>query len=173
MAFRNTAKDAGTSMLDGPIPGQSLTDEPGKAAWENPPEYVDVGQALEYILQQATRRDFLKQYYVLVQNKVPLEAITKVILFQGFGQGKWTVDMMVLMTKPVLQMLIAIAKAAGLDYVIPMPYHQKSQDMTKIIEQNAPIVAEAEDDDMEESMPMEGMMAPPSGGLMSPMGASV
>lgn len=170
MAFRNTTKDAGTSMLDGPIPGQSLTDEPGKAAWENPPEYVDVAQALDYILQQATRRDFLKQYYVLVQNKVPLEAIARVILFQGFGQGKWTVDMMVLLSKPVLQMLVAIAKAAGMEYIIPMPYHQKSQDMTKIVEQSLPMEAENPQEDMQE---MGGMMMPPSGGLMSPPGAKV
>lgn len=169
MAFRNTTKNE-SSMLDGPIPGQSLTDEPGKAAWENPPEYVDVGAALEYILQQATRRDFLKQYYVLVQNKVPLESITRVILFQGFGQGKWTVDMMVLLNKPVLQMLVAIAKAAGLEYTIPMPYHQKSQDMAKILEQNMPVVA----GEGMESSPEEPMMPPPAaGGLMSPPGGNV
>jgi len=164
MAFRNS--QAGASTMDGPIPGQSLTDTPGKAAWENPPEYTDVGAALDYILQRTTDRAFLKQYYVLVSNKVPLESIARVILFQGFGQGKWTVDMMVLMAKPLLQMLIAIAKAADLDYVVPMPYHQKQQDMSKIVEEIMPNVGLQGEpaEENAEQMPMGGM----GGGLMSP-----
>ena len=36
--------------FDAPIPGQSLTDEPGKWAWEKPPEITDVDEAVESIV---------------------------------------------------------------------------------------------------------------------------
>ncbi len=34
-------------MYDRPIPGQSLTTEPKNAPYENPPEIVDVDEAIE------------------------------------------------------------------------------------------------------------------------------
>ena len=38
------------NLATGPIPGQSLTREPGNAAYEQPPQYVDLDDAMEYML---------------------------------------------------------------------------------------------------------------------------
>ena len=36
--------------FDHPIPGQSLTEEPGKHVFEKPPEITDVDDAVEYVV---------------------------------------------------------------------------------------------------------------------------
>ena len=33
-------KEAPNNPFDAPVPGQSLTDKPGNAAWEHPPEFT-------------------------------------------------------------------------------------------------------------------------------------
>jgi len=155
------------STFDAPIPGQSLTDEPGKAAWENPPEYTSADKALEFLYTTMTDRANLKQFYVMISNKVPIESIARVMLFQGFGQGKWTVDMMVVLAKPLAKMLVAIAKAADIEFVLPMPYHEKRQDLKSIMKNMLPqIGAMKSDADIGATPPApqmgRGMMSPPA-----------
>lgn len=152
----------GATPLDGPIPGQSLTEEPGKNAWETPPEYTNVGQALEYVLQNITRDDNLNQLLVMLDSKMPVEAIVRVILFSGFGQGKWTYDMMILMAKPLTQTIIAIAKASDIDYELVMAYHKKKNNWAEIVSKIVPMKASLEDNPS--VMPMS---EPPRAGLMS------
>ena len=41
--------DKTVNPFDAPIPGQSLTDRPGNAAWEHPPQFTGPNEALEYI----------------------------------------------------------------------------------------------------------------------------
>ena len=41
-----------TNSFDAPIPGQSLTDNPGNGAWEHPPEFADIEDATDYIKER-------------------------------------------------------------------------------------------------------------------------
>lgn len=162
----------GATSLDGPIPGQSLTDEPGKMPWDSPPDYTNVEKALDYILTTITRDQQMRELLVMIHQKVPLEAIARVILFTGFSKGKWTFDLMALMQKPVLQMLVAIAKAADLDFELAMPYHKQKDDWQALVQKIVPMTGE----DSEEEAPPS--VVPPAGmggmsmgaGLMSPKG---
>ena len=38
--------------FDAPVPGQSLTDEPGKWPWDKPPTMSDPDDAVEYVVQK-------------------------------------------------------------------------------------------------------------------------
>ena len=49
------------NIFDAPIPGQSLTDTPGNAAWEHPPEFTDVEKAADYVWDILHKEDFLEQ----------------------------------------------------------------------------------------------------------------
>ena len=157
----------GVTSLDGPIPGQSLTDDPGKMPWESPPDYTNVEKALEYVLTSITREEQLQELLIMIHNKVPLEALTRIILFTGFSKGKWTNDLMILMGKPVLQMLVAIAKAADIDYELALPYHQKKKDWSAKVAKVLPMIAS---DKAEEAPPTVIPPNPMAGGLMSPPG---
>ena len=115
----NVTKPAGpTQSLDelnefnAPIPGQSLTDSPGNAAWEHAPQFVEVSKALDYVYGQLLKRTNTKKLLTLLKNGVPAEAVARTVLFSGFAQGKWTPDLVLLMARPTLAMVVAMGKAA-------------------------------------------------------------
>ena len=47
--------------FDAPIPGQSLTDTPGNAKWEHPPQFSNVEDAAEYIWDRLHEKEILSQ----------------------------------------------------------------------------------------------------------------
>ena len=48
----SSRQTASLDQLDAPIPGQSLTDEPGKWAWERPARFSSVEECLDYVVNQ-------------------------------------------------------------------------------------------------------------------------
>jgi hypothetical protein len=49
----------------------------------------------------------------MFKNGLSAEALAKVLIFKGFSQGLWTPDLGLLLAKPVMYMLLGIAKRAG------------------------------------------------------------
>ena len=96
------------NIFDSPIPGESLTKTPGNAAWENPPQYVNVDEASEYIWEKLHEEKFLDQVVSFLANDVPIEAIARMILFGGFVEGKWTPDVAILLSEVVFKKIMAI-----------------------------------------------------------------
>ena len=100
------------NIFDAPIPGQSLTDTPGNANWEHPPQFVDVDEAAEYIWDRLHTEAVLDQVITLLRNGVQVEAIVRLILFTGFSEGKWTPDVAILLAEIVLKQIMAIGVKA-------------------------------------------------------------
>jgi hypothetical protein len=99
--------------FDAPIPGQSLTDTPGNYPWEHPAQFADPEEASEYIWDRLHADDFAEQVVAMLDAKIPVEAIARVILFGGFLEGKFSPDVAFLITKPVMQMITVIGATAG------------------------------------------------------------
>lgn len=100
------------NIFDAPIPGQSLTDTPGNANWEHPPQFVDVDEAAEYIWDRLHTEAVLDQVITLLRSGVQVEAIVRLILFTGFSEGKWTPDVAILLAEIVLKQIMAIGVKA-------------------------------------------------------------
>ena len=103
--------------FDAPVPGQSLTDTPGNYPWEHPPQFTDPEEATEFIWQTLHTEEFMEQVKGMLDAGVPIEAITRVIVFGGFVEGKFTPDVGFLITEPVMKMLMAIGVRAGLNNI--------------------------------------------------------
>ena len=103
--------------FDAPVPGQSLTDTPGNYPWEHPPQFTDPEEATEFIWQTLHTEEFMEQVIGMLDAGVPIEAITRVIVFGGFVEGKFTPDVGFLITEPVMKMLMAIGVRAGLNNI--------------------------------------------------------
>ena len=103
--------------FDAPVPGQSLTDTPGNYPWEHPPQFTDPEEATEFIWQTLHTEEFMEQVIGMLDAGVPIEAITRVIVFGGFVEGKFTPDLGFLITEPVMKMLMAIGVRAGLNNI--------------------------------------------------------
>ena len=117
--------------FDRPIPGQSLTDEPGNYPWEHPPQYSDLREARDRIFEGMTQEENAKQLLTMLVSDVPAEAIVRTVLFAGFTEGKWTVDMATLLAPIVLIQVVNIAKAAGIKKFRILLDEQPDDDFTE------------------------------------------
>ena len=96
------------NIFDSATPGQSLTDTPGNANWEHPPQFVEVEEAAEYIWDKLHKEQLLEQVITFLDNNIPVEAIARMILFGGFTEGKWTPDVAILLAEIVFNQIMAI-----------------------------------------------------------------
>ena len=100
------------NIFDAPTPGQSLTDTPGNAGWEHPPEFTDVEKASEYLWQKLHEDEVLDQVISFLKNDVPIEAVARMMLFGGFVNGKWTPDLAILLAPITFDHIMAIGVKA-------------------------------------------------------------
>ena len=110
--FKNqTMQETGTytepedNVFDAPIPGQSLTDEPGNYPWEHAPQTASIEEATDYVYESIMRKENMERMFTLLRMGIPIEALVKVITFSGFLEGKWTVDVAKLL-EPIVAMMI-------------------------------------------------------------------
>jgi len=101
------------SVFDAPVPGQSLTLEKGSTRFEHPPQYTNIDDALEFLLEKMSSKKQVVRLVLMLKDGNTVEFIARSILFQGFTTGKWTPDMALLMLRIVMAMIIAIASNAG------------------------------------------------------------
>ena len=100
------------NIFDAATPGQSLTDTPGNANWEHPPQFVEVDEAEEYIWDKLHGEQLLQQVVTFLENDIPVEAIARMILFGGFTEGKWTPDVAILLAEIIFNQIMAIGVKA-------------------------------------------------------------
>jgi len=99
--------------FDRAVPGQSLTNEPGNYSWEHPPQYVELDKASLFLWDKLHDDVLLDQLIMMLDSQVPVEALVRVILFNGFVEGKWTPDLAVMLVPILMQQIVAIGKKAG------------------------------------------------------------
>jgi hypothetical protein len=107
--------EAPYNEFDAPIPGQSLTDTPGNAPWEHPPQYTDPEQILEGLYDKITNGEFTEQLIAMLDAGVPVEAVVRVMVFSGFMQGKFTPDVGFMIVEPLMKLVAAVGIRAGID----------------------------------------------------------
>lgn len=109
----------GMDPFDGPIPGESLTSNPDTPMpYEKPAEYTSAEKAVEFIFNQLIDENNLDPILDLMRQDLPVENIAQVIIFEGFRQGKWNPDLMLILIEPVIYVLLALAEYAGIDAVL-------------------------------------------------------
>jgi len=107
-----------TDPFDMPIPGQSLTGEPKKWAWENPTQFTDVDEALMHIVEKVRGDEGAQKGFDQVMRLgMPLESIVNTITFGGFIEGLWTVDIAELLKPPTMAFLMLYANEKEIPFV--------------------------------------------------------
>jgi len=101
--------------FEAPIPGQSLTDTPGNAPWEHPPQFTDPEEILDGLYDKITDGEFTEQLITMLDAGVPVEAVVRVMVFGGFMQGKFTPDVGFMIVEPLMKLVAAVGIRAGVD----------------------------------------------------------
>ena len=115
MKNKDNFTEAPYNEFDAPIPGQSLTDTPGNAPWEHPPQHTDPEEILDNLYAKITSGEFAEQLIAMLDAGVPVEAIVRVITFGGFMQGKFTPDVGFMIVEPLMKLVAAVGIRAGVD----------------------------------------------------------
>ena len=115
MKNKDNLTEAPYNEFDAPIPGQSLTDTPGNAPWEHPPQYTDPEQVLDGLYDKITNGEFTEQLIAMLDAGIPVEAIVRVMVFGGFMQGKFTPDMGFMIVEPLMKLVAAVGIRAGVN----------------------------------------------------------
>jgi len=106
-------------MFDGPIPGQSLTNDPkNPLPFEQPPQFNTVEEAISDIFIRLTEDGRYESIIDGMRKGIAIEALAQLILFKGFTEGKWTVDLKLLLIEPTFYVLMWLASEAGIEPVL-------------------------------------------------------
>jgi len=102
------------SLLDAPIPGQSLTDQPKNWPWENPPDMADPEEATQYYINKLADEEIMDDLSVLLGGDMPVAPFVKTLLTMGVMNGLHSIDVSIIIA-PVIH---AFIKAAMTSYGI-------------------------------------------------------
>lgn len=70
--------------FDAPIPGMSLTTEPGNRPWENPPQFAEIEQVLEYYIDRLSDEDRQDELLAIVEEGFPINMLVDSTVTTGW-----------------------------------------------------------------------------------------
>ena len=103
--------------LDGPIPGQSLTTEPGNVPWEQPPQYADTEQVLAFYLSKFEDEEKLDDTMYLLEDGFPLSVLVDSMTTMGVMEGVHTLDAAILVKPVIHEYLKTLGENMGISVV--------------------------------------------------------
>ena len=100
-------------------PGQSLTNDPDSPKpFEGAPRFTDVHNASMSILNDLTSKEAYIDTMTSIGSGTPVSDVAAMIVMEGFRNGAWNPDLMMLLYEPTVYMLIALAEKADIEYVL-------------------------------------------------------
>ncbi len=104
-------------QFDAPIPGQSLTEEPGNAKYEQPPQYTELTEFMDYIFKSLHRKNTRRDLLRMLDAGVPVKVLIEPVIMQGVSEGKLNMDLAVMALEPLATMIYGMGQAAGINVV--------------------------------------------------------
>lgn len=102
--------------MDAPIPGENWTSDTRGQPWHRPPDMSGYDEIIENILQSLKRKQFQTKIISMVDAGLPIAFVVSFILMKGVGEGKWSIDMAIIVAGPVAHFLAILARS----YEIPV-----------------------------------------------------
>ena len=140
------------AMLQGPIPGQSLTQEPQAAPWENPPEMSTIQEVIEYYTEKMLSMETEDAILFALDEGISVERMAEYVSTSGTMNGRHSLDLAFLVDPYVRELIRYVADTAGVSYVTSysdmqkegnVPYRQMRQIIKTVCRERPQTVAEA------------------------------
>lgn len=103
-------------MLNAPIPGQSLTNEPGNVPWEQPPQMVDLPELVRYYTERLTEPDGVDAVTELLKSGEPCLKVAKTMMRFSVMKGIHTVDAGMLAMPVIVELIKTIGDLNDIEY---------------------------------------------------------
>lgn len=152
--------------LNAPIPGMSLTTEPGSRPWESPPSMVTVQEAIEYYTDKILKNmEVHEDVLDVLDQGIPVRNFANMLNTSSVMEGKHTLDVGILVMPVIEELIMTVADMYGVKYI---PSIEDMVKRTKVHPRQARLAlqeAKAKKP-VEQEEPMEakptGLMARPS-----------
>jgi len=105
-------------MTDQPIPGENFTSDTKSYPWHQPPEFTTLGPALDKMSQKMTDRKTAPLLMSMVETGLPLYKLSQVIIMEGMANGKWTLDLGLLLAGPICKILEIMCNVYDIEYTL-------------------------------------------------------
>lgn len=167
--------------FDAPIPGMSLTTEPGNRPWEQPPRFSDVEDVIEHYIDRIGDESRTDEMLTILEQKIPVNMLVDTLVSAGVMEGVHTVEAGLLAAPVISEYVQAVADIEGVDYVVSSEDGKKGLSRAKTLKykkmieaeiqkeyddeaRNSLFMTDGEEPAMEEDIPA---VPPPQKGLMS------
>ena len=146
-----------TSMFDAPIPGESLTIELGSRPWQQASEMSTVDEAIEYYMERLSTDEFMNQLMDVLELGVPITSIVNTMQLNSVMEGVHSVDVGVLVSPLLVEMIMYMADMAKVEYVSGLEKPDTSDKLapTKIAKMMSKFKQEVKDVDIQEESSVE------------------
>lgn len=105
-------------FLDAPIPGQSLTVEPGSVPWEQPPQYTTLAEVVGFYTDKIDDADIIFDLLDALERDIPILTIVNTFTKAALMKGYHTVDVGFLVTPILVEMIKTIAELNDVSYIV-------------------------------------------------------
>jgi len=106
-------------FLEAPIPGMSLTTEPGSMPWEQPPQLVTIQQVADFYIDKLTDdQDAIDKALDAIELGVPLQSLANGAIMFNMMKGIHTVDVGFLVMPVIVELFITLAELNDIEYFI-------------------------------------------------------
>lgn len=102
-------------LMQGAIPGQSLTDLPKNSPWEKPSELSEVKDVVKYYVERLADDEVMDDLTVVFELGGDLQTVTETICLTGSMKGMHTVEAGMLAGPVVASFIKAAMKTYGID----------------------------------------------------------
>ncbi len=155
------------AILDAPIPGESLTREPGNAPWEQPSKFSTPEETLAYYIEKFEDEETLDDTLFMFEQKMPISTFVESLTTVGVMNGLHTIDISILISPILHEYFVTLCDTAGIKYVEEDGPTDEEKKKLKEKQRMAVMLNNIidEDDDMEmpdEGLPMAADIEPPA-----------
>jgi len=104
--------------LSRPIPGQSLTHELRARPWQNPPQFSTVEESMDWYLERFDNPELVQEMLSIIEMGIPLSTIANSMQLGAVLQGVHSIDVGVLITPIIIEILRTLAEKTDTNYVM-------------------------------------------------------
>lgn len=107
---------ADSRYLNAPIPGMSLTTEPGNRPWENPPSMTTVEEAIEFYTKRILNEENHDDLLDILELGLPVRNIANMMQTTSVMKGRHTLDVGFLVLPVIEELIMTVADINGVAY---------------------------------------------------------
>jgi len=109
------------ATFDGPIPGENYTSDTRNYPWHRAPDITDYDEAVEYVIRDLSTPSKISMIYTMMEAGTSISGIVSIVNMLNISNGKYAVDLSILIAGPVARFLEIAAKENGIEPDLGVP----------------------------------------------------